>query len=580
MLPLTRITPTAETRWNILPASATESSAIAGSYGLHPVVARILAARGWIMGSTGLGEFMAPVLKLLRSPFELGGMEAAVERTTRAIANREKICIFGDYDVDGVTSTALLWGTLRKLGVTARVVIPHRIQDGYGMNVARVEEIARDGITLILTVDTGVTAVEPIRRARELGVDVVVTDHHLAGDALPEAAAMVNPNNADDYYEHGRLCGVGVAFKFAHALLKRSDLPEAESRRFLMDQLDLVALGTIADVVPLLAENRVLARHGLDALVATKRPGLRALIEIAGLAGRLATAEFVGFGLGPRLNAAGRTDDARLAFDLLTTTDPAEATRLAKHLDHLNRERRTIEDEILTASIDEAETIMTGEACHALVVGGEGWHLGVVGIVASRLTERYAVPAIVLAIDNGLAKGSARSVPGFDIHEALSACGSCLVAFGGHAAAAGLRLEVSSLPRFRRELNEHAGGVFSRLDRTRTIDVDAEVNSGDVTWELLNDIRRLEPFGSQNPPPLFLMRGVRAAAPPRIVGRNHLRMKLGQGDRSFNSIGFSLGHLKPAFEGGEMDILFRPKENEFNGTRSLELELVDGRPSR
>ncbi len=580
MLPLTRITPTAETRWNILPASATESSAIAGSYGLHPVVARILAARGWIMGSTGLGEFMAPVLKLLRSPFELGGMEAAVERTTRAIANREKICIFGDYDVDGVTSTALLWGTLRKLGVTARVVIPHRIQDGYGMNVARVEEIARDGITLILTVDTGVTAVEPIRRARELGVDVVVTDHHLAGDALPEAAAMVNPNNADDYYEHGRLCGVGVAFKFAHALLKRSDLPEAESRRFLMDQLDLVALGTIADVVPLLAENRVLARHGLDALVATKRPGLRALIEIAGLAGRPATAEFVGFGLGPRLNAAGRTDDARLAFDLLTTTDPAEATRLAKHLDHLNRERRTIEDEILTASIDEAETIMTGEACHALVVGGEGWHLGVVGIVASRLTERYAVPAIVLAIDNGLAKGSARSVPGFDIHEALSACGSCLVAFGGHAAAAGLRLEVSSLPRFRRELNEHAGGVFSRLDRTRTIDVDAEVNSGDVTWELLNDIRRLEPFGSQNPPPLFLMRGVRAAAPPRIVGRNHLRMKLGQGDRSFNSIGFSLGHLKPAFEGGEMDILFRPKENEFNGTRSLELELVDGRPSR
>jgi single-stranded-DNA-specific exonuclease len=529
-------------------------------------VARILAARGWDANDE-LENYLTPQLKRLRSPFELLEMDRAVERTLRAIRSGEKICVYGDYDVDGVTSTALTIGVLRLLGADPMAVIPHRFNDGYGMNVARVEEIARAGCRLILTVDTGVSAVEPVRKANQLGIDVVVTDHHLAGDELPATTAFVNPNRSDSPYEHTRLCGVGVAFKFAHALLKESGLAEGACKAFLLDQLDLVALGTVADVVPLTGENRVFVRHGLEAISRSRRPGIQALLEVAGLAGKSMTPHGVGFGLGPRLNAAGRTQDATLALELLLATDSIGAERLAKKLDELNRERQEIERAILEASLDAVQQ----EA------GGEGWHLGVVGIVASRLTEIYDRPAIVLGIHDNLAKGSARSIPGFDLHEALTACAKYLETYGGHAGAAGLKLKVSSLPAFTEAINEHAGEVFTTLDRVVPLEIDAEVRAEEIDWPFYADLQRLQPFGEANPQPHLLLRGVHSAAPPRIVGNNHLKLRLRSRGYTFDSIGFNQGHLLPVFQDGEADIVFRAMENTFQGVTRLELELVDGK---
>lgn len=544
-------------------------------------MARVLVARGWTAADAELPSFLSPMLKSMRSPFELSGMQRAIDRTARAVRHRESICVYGDYDVDGVASSALMVGLLRFLGCDPRVFVPHRFRDGYGMTVRRVEEIAAAGCTLIVTVDTGITAVEPIRRAGELGMDVVVTDHHLAGEELPPAAALVNPNFAEDMYPHGRLCGVGVAFKFAHALLRHLAIPEAEAKRFLLEQLDLVALGTIADVVPLLGENRVFARHGLDAIANSRRPGLRALLEVARVAPGRFTTETVAFVLGPRLNAPGRTGDAMDALELLLTQDATQARRLAQQLDALNRERRQIEEDILQASLEEAESLHCGnrDTLCSLVVGGAGWHLGVVGIVAARLTERYDVPAIVLALEEDMAKGSARSVPGFDIHEALSCCAEHLVTYGGHAAAAGLKLRAANLPGFREALNQHASQVFTRLDRDRTVDVDAELQPGDFGWDLHRDVQRLQPFGEGNPCPVFMVRGAEAVYMPRVVGSNHLRVRVRHGSTVCDAIGFSLAGLKEFFEGGQVDLLFRPRENTWNGSTNLEMELLDARPA-
>ncbi|MBI1291691.1 single-stranded-DNA-specific exonuclease RecJ [bacterium] len=564
--------------WTLPKANPAISQEIAERHQVHPAVARILAARGW-SAEGALGDYLSPLLRQLQSPFELTHMELAVARALRAVKAGEKICIYGDYDVDGVSSTALVVGALRFLGVDPMVVIPHRFNDGYGMNNARVEEIARAGCTLIITVDTGVTAVEQVRLATERGIDVIVTDHHLAGEGLPDAVALVNPNRPDVAYPHAPLCGVGVAFKFAHALLKESGRSDADCKAFLMEQLDLVALGTVADVVPLTGENRVFVRHGIEAITRSRRPGIRALLQVAGFADRPITPHTIGFGLGPRLNAAGRTNDATLALRLLLTNDPREAELIARQLDELNRERQEIERSILESSLEEVVGPHADAMPHLLVVGGQGWHLGVVGIVASRLTEMFEVPAIVLGIEENLAKGSARSVRGFDIHGALVACSSHLVTWGGHAGAAGLKLHASELHPFRLAINEHAQSVLADLDRTIRLTIDAEVQPSDITWAFYRDLQRLQPFGEGNPQPQLMLRHVRTSAPPRIVGKNHLKLRLRAGQQDFDAIGFGKAHLKELFESADVDIIFRAVENNFQGMSRLELELVDGRPA-
>jgi single-stranded-DNA-specific exonuclease len=565
--------------WNLLAADSELSNQLSKDFALHPVVARVLAARGWNQEGEALGQFLDPKLKNICDPYSMKEMELAVERTVQALKNKEKICIYGDYDVDGVSASALLAGTLQFLGARPQIVIPHRFNDGYGMSVTRVEELGRQGIQLIITVDNGVTAIDPIKRATELGIDVVVTDHHLAGDALPEVAALLNPNRPDAQYPGGALCGAGVAFKFAHALLKKASPSEVEGKKFLLDQLDLVALGTIADVVPLVGENRIFARHGLEKILQSKRPGIQALLEVSGYTARGSqqlNPEMVGFGLGPRINAAGRTDDATRAFELLLTTDPAKAQQLATHLEHLNRERQKIEKDILEESICAVEEL--DQEPSILVVGGQGWHLGVVGIVAARLAEKYSLPAIVLTFEEDLARGSARSIPGFDVYQALKACSSHLVKFGGHAAAAGLQISRNNIEEFRNDINEYTAKTLTEMGEETIIDVDAEVKASEMNWDLFNSLQKLQPFGEGNAKPMLMMRGVKAAYPPKVVGRDHLRVKISTDQGRFDAIGFSLGRLKEIFESSApLDILFRPRENTYNGNTSLEMQLFDAR---
>ena len=566
-------------RWVLRPVDGALGDRLSQALHIHPAVGRLMAARGW-SDLDAAASFLSPRLRSLRDPFELSDMEPAIRRTLGAIERGEKIAVFGDYDVDGISSTAVMVLALRHLGAAPVFFIPHRIHDGYGMSARRVEELAAEGATLLITVDCGVSCSAEIQIARRLGMDVIITDHHLAEGELPDAHAIVNPNRADAYYEGGRLSGVGVAFKFAHALLKGADRPAEEARDFLKSLMDLVALGTIADVVPLVGENRILAHFGLEVLQNSARPGIQALLEVTGLRGKQLRAEHVGFVLGPRINAAGRTDHAGAALELFLTTDPARAHEIAKHLDMLNRRRREEEASILDHCLAAADQQMATSDDSLLVVAGQDYHLGIVGIVAARLTERFHRPAIVLRMEEELARGSARSIGGFDIHEALCSCHDLLTQYGGHAAAAGVQLQSVRVPDFRGAINEFARGIFAARDLTPEIQIDVQLEPDEFTWKLHRDMQRLQPFGEENPSPLFLIQGVQNAVPPRVVGTNHLKLVVRLGARSVGAIGFGLGeHLALCASGQPYDIVFRSTENHFRGQTNLEMHVVDLRAS-
>lgn len=553
---------------------------LAARLGLHRAVARTLAARG--MGSPGdCDGFLDPRLAGLVDPFRLADMDRAVERALRAVEGKETIAVFGDYDVDGISATAIMVLALRELGASPRVFIPHRIHDGYGMSERRVRELAAAGVTLLITVDNGISAAPEVAVARACGMDVIVTDHHLAEGDLPDATAIVNPNRPDVAYPGARLCGAGVAFKFAHALLKNAGTDARRAKEFLRELLDLAALGTIADVVPLVGENRIIAAHGLTQLQKTRRVGLRALLESTGLRERSLTATHVGFIIGPRLNAAGRTEHALVALELLLTEDAGRAREIARYLEGLNTRRREEEGELLEDSLGRAEELIAAEQGHLLVVGGENFHLGIVGIVAARLAERYYRPAIVLRLDTEVARGSARSIPGFDIHHALTACDSHLLGYGGHAAAAGLQLAPRSVPAFRDEINSFAADIFRTRDLTPELSIDAQLARDEVNWTLLEDMERLQPFGESNPEPVFLIEGVRSSAPPRIVGERHLKLQVRVGNNTFSAIGFRLAESRGVCESldAPYDIACRPTRNTWRGRTKLELEFVDVRPT-
>jgi len=567
-------------RWTLRPAQAALAARLAARLGLHPVVARVLASRGLGEGEE-CDRFLVPQLATLRDPFELKGMDRAVERVMVARSKGEKVAVFGDYDVDGICSTAVMVLTLRLLGIDPVIFIPHRIHDGYGVSSSRLSEIATEGVTLVITVDTGITAVDEVEHARSLGMDVIVTDHHIAGETLPNACAVVNPNLAGSDYAGGALCGVGVAFKFAHGLLKGASHDAESARTFLRSLLDLVALGTIADVVPLRGENRVFARHGLDVLRKSQRPGIRALMDVARVRGDKLNAEHVGFALGPRLNAAGRTDHAITALELLLTDSQERAVEIANYLDSLNRRRREEEKEILQDSLSLAEDQITSGEDAFLVVAGETYHLGVVGIVASRLAEKFHLPTVVMRIDAEVARGSARSIPGFDVHQALGAVEDHLLGFGGHAAAAGVRVEPGRLVTFRGAINEYARGVFAANDLSPECLIDAELEACEFEWGLWKDLQRLQPFGEANPEPVFMMRGLRTAVPPRVVGNDHLRVRFQADGHSFQAIGFHMADRIGLMDSADaqVDALFRPSANDWNGQTSLEMHLVDLRPA-
>jgi single-stranded-DNA-specific exonuclease len=566
---------TARRRWIEARADGEGAARLASALGLHPLAARVLAARGHA-DPAAAEAFLAARLQDLPDPFTMKGMDAAVARLVRAVEEGERIACYGDYDVDGVTSTTLLAGFLRASGADVVTYVPHRLVEGYGLNVAAVEKLAAQGVRLLVTLDCGITSAPEVRAATALGLDAVVVDHHTVPVELPAAAAILNPHQPGCGYPSKDLAAVGVTFALVMALRKalraRGRFGERRPEPNLKDALDLVALGTVADVVPLVGANRILVRAGLEVLAASRRPGVRALKRVAGIPeGVPVGAGQVGFRLAPRINAAGRLDDAGRGVRLLLSADPAEAEALAAELDRENQARQEIERRILAEAIEDAGARVR-EGVRGLVLARDGWHAGVVGIVASRIVERFHRPAVLVALADEGGKGSGRSIEGFHLHDALSACASHLARFGGHRHAAGVTVDRERLPAFRAAFEEHAAARLSDEDLVPRCRIDSWVEQGEVTERAAEDLARLGPFGAGHPEPVFALRGAPTKA--RTVGANGAHLKLGLG--GLDAIGFGMGDRIAAC-GGALEAAFSIGFDEWDGTRRLQLKLRDVR---
>lgn len=509
--------------WQLNQAADQDAEALRAD-GFGVLLSRVLAARG--VHTAEAAHHLLDGRDELSDPFLLKDMDKAVTRIRRAIEEEEPIVIFGDYDVDGVSATAILFECLSNQGAQVRCKLPSRDGGGYGLNTDILKSLAAKGYTLVVTVDNGIAAVEEARCAKELGIDLVITDHHLPGEELPDAVAVVDPNRKDDESPFKFLCGAGVAFKLCAAL---EDCTPAE----LLDMFgELAALGTIADVMPLTGENRTLVREGLAVLQETMRPGLQALLENAGYGGKPVTAETVSYGLAPRLNAAGRMDTAAVALKLLLCENEEQAAGIAARLSEINAERQQTEQQILAAALETIREDPARAHDRVLVVSGEGWHPGVIGIVASRLMERYGRPAIVISTENGEGRGSGRAPAGFNLHAALAACSSCLIRSGGHAAAAGLLVEEEKIGTFRAAVNAWAAREYP-VPEPGVLKLDAAVRISELDLTSVRQLSRLAPFGSGNPVPLLLVENavVDGLWPLGSEGR-HTRIRLRQGDAS------------------------------------------------
>jgi single-stranded-DNA-specific exonuclease len=564
-----------------------EGAGLASMLGIPAPLGRVLWGRGYREPAQA-ERFLEPRFEHLPNPFDLKGIEAAVSRLQRALAQRERICVYGDYDVDGVTSTALLVSVLRKLGGSVEFYVPHRLVEGYGLNAQALEKLAARGTRLVVSADCGVTAVAEIDVASRLGLDVVVIDHHTASQDLPRAVAILNPHQPGCMFPGRELAAVGVAFHLLLALRKRlretgwfATRPEPNLR----EVLDLVALGTIADVVPLTGPNRVLVHFGLKELARGARPGVLALKSVAQLAGEV-TAGDVGFKLGPRINAAGRLDDASVGVRLLLCEDLREARNLAEQLDRANAERQDLQGRIAGEAIAHAEKLGSPEQRRTLVVSSSGWHVGVVGIVAARLVERFHRPALVIAEEGGIAKGSGRSVEGFHLYDALARCAHHLTRFGGHKHAAGVTLDTARISAFAEALEAQGREKLDVAQLSARLRIDAELHPGEIRMELASQLRRLAPFGAGNPEPVFFCRElaaheVRLLPDKKGTGPGHLKLRLGDGPRVaeldspvLEAIGFNLGGIAlPA--GSRVDAAFQLSIDTWNGAERLQLKLKD-----
>ena len=523
-------------------------------------IAHVLAIRG-IDDYDKAKAYFRPTRELLHDPFLMDGMGVAVDRILLALERREKVLVFGDYDVDGTNGAAMLYLFLRDLGADVEYYIPDRIKEGYGISMQGIEKAHGDGVNLFLSVDCGITAVEQVEHARSLGMEVIICDHHETGATVPNAFAVLDPIKAGDPYPFKSLCGAGVGFKFIQGIARKMG---DESRVF--PYLDFVALASTADIVPLVGENRILVRLGLELINMNPRPGIKALIEEAGLRpGQITTGQIV-FVLAPRINAVGRLGDAIRAVRLLTSTDAGEARDLARVLEEENRNRRKIDEDTFAEAQQLAEELFDVETDSAIVLHQEHWHPGVVGIVASRMVERYYKPSIMMATVDGVAKGSARSVSGFDVYEALKRCEDKIIQFGGHKYAAGLTVEISRLDEFRDAFKAAVHELMAEDLKTPELRIDVELNLADLNAKFLRILKEFAPFGPNNMRPTFLTRNLEVFGSPRIVGRNHLRFKVRQNGMVFDAIGFGLGDLLPKVGQGRKDLscVFTVEENEWN----------------
>jgi single-stranded-DNA-specific exonuclease len=544
---------------------------------LHPLVASILAARGYETPDA-IRSFLSPLLSEMTDPQLLRGISVAVERLLTARQNKETVCIYGDYDVDGISGTALLVSFLRATGFTCTYFIPNRFDDGYGLNAESIESIIAVGAHLIVSVDCGITAVDEALLCRSRGVDLIIVDHHSPKDVIPEACAVINPLQPGCNYPFKSLAGVGVAFNLLVAL--RSALRDFGAFTDctvpdLREWLDLVALGTIADVVPLVGQNRMYVFHGLKQLSNSHKPGVMALKQVAGITDDVSCGQ-VGFRMAPRLNAAGRMESAVPGVDLLLSDDAEQSRIIAAELDCANAERQAIERRIFDEAVALIDTDEDSTSRRSIVLASEEWHQGVVGIVASRLVERYHRPTILIALtDDGHGKGSGRSIPGFHLLDALTACSQHLERFGGHRYAAGVNLRADKIAAFAASFEVVAAHQLTDTDLIPTLDVDAEVHPADVTKELALELKQLEPFGAGNPEPVLMIRAM-TVIERRVVGEGHLRLRLAKDKCTFTAIAFRMAEREIH---GQIDVAFFPEINEWKGNSSVQLRIKDLRPA-
>lgn len=546
------------------PTDPTICQALCAELGLEPFFGELLCRRG-ITNASDAQRFLQPKLSSLSDPFLLPNMHPAVVRLLAAIDRKERIVLYGDYDVDGVTSLTLFTRMLRAYGSEPRTFLPSRMDEGYGLSAEGIRRCVETlQPQLLVAVDCGTSSAAEIAGLRAAGVDVLVFDHHECKGTLPVCTALVNPKLGDDFHY---LCSVGLVFKACHALLKERPLPDFDLREFL----DLVALGTVADIVPLVAENRVLVRRGLAQMENTRWPGIAALIEVAAVRAPINPVD-VGFRLGPRLNAAGRLGTAQTALDLLLCEDPGRARELAVILDTQNRERQAVEQDVLAQAEEMSAATFNPTTDAAIVLGGDGWHPGVLGIAASRLCKSHSRPTIVLGFDDsGLGKGSGRSIESFSLVQALGCCGEFLEKFGGHEMAAGLTIRRENFDPFRRAFLACAREQLSDEALLPRLRLDAELTLRDLTLDLLSRHESIQPFGAGNPQPLYFSRQVKPSGPARVLKEKHLRLELSQEGRAQSCIFFN-GASEPLPQ-PPWDIAFQLNRNEFNGRVSVQIEI-------
>ena len=543
---------------------------------LPPLSLRLLVNRG-LTDPPAIQRFLSPSLSDLCDPFRMLNMDDAARRVLEALRRKERIMVYGDYDVDGITAVALLYLVIGQLGGDIIFYIPKRLEAGYGVNREGILEAESQGVKLIISVDCGITAADEVAFAHSRGIDFIVTDHHEASGVLPEAVAILNPKQPGDTYPASELAGVGVAYKLAQALYERTDQPRAS----LEEHLDLVALGTAADIVPLVGENRIFAHFGMKQIGLTRKPGLQSLSHISGLmdAQRDISPGQVIFGLAPRLNAAGRLGDSSRAVQLLITRDEEVARQIARELDEENKKRKMFDEQTLREALAKVEEEVDLESDRIIVLDSDRWHPGVIGIVASRLVETYHLPTILVSVEGEEGKGSARSIPAFHLTEALRQCHKHLIKYGGHKYAAGLSIRREDIPAFREQVKEVARTVLVPDDLVRKLAVDAEIDLHTIDDEFLANLELFAPFGPHNTRPVFVSRGLRCAGSAQCVGpsQKHLRLRVQQDRTMLDTIGFGFGEAAASLNRPNVrfDLAYVPEYNVWQGQRRIQLRIRD-----
>lgn len=540
---------------------------IAEEHGISTLLAKILVNRG-IVDSKQIKVFLEPQRHDFHNPFDMLDMEMAVNRIIEAINNKEKTIIYGDYDVDGITSITVLKKFLNERGLDVDYYIPNRLEEGYGLNKEAIEEIAKKGYKLMITVDCGISGVEEVELANSLGIETIITDHHEQLDVLPNAYAIINPKRRDNTYPFRGLAGVGVVFKVIQAISMKLNLDEKEYLKYL----DIVCIGTISDIVPLVDENRVIAKLGLMLVKCTKNVGLKELIEESGY--KTIDSGMVSFGIAPRINACGRMGKQEEALELFLIDNPEKAKTITKRLNEYNIQRQETEKQIFEQAISELEKENLEEKS-SIVLAGENWHHGVIGIVASRITEKFFKPTILICIEDDIGKGSGRSVPGFDLHEALAQSSKYLEKYGGHEMAVGLSLKKENIQEFKNHFEEYAKSKGVK-DIVPIINVDSEITKKDINKATVEQIKLLEPFGEQNKQPLLIYKNLKIASIRALSEGKHLKLMLKDENEIINAIGFNLGELSEEYLiGDKVDVVGTLEINAYNGQEQIQINLKD-----